>query len=185
MAFNSVQFQPDMSIPESLSCCGTAAKNKVPFVAAVSINANDHPLYRKLNWGSGFTLVAIGKWDKAIQALQTGVISGGLGCFAAATEAACLHLPIMVGDRKPRDLPQLKWVSTVLGNLKTPSTGAFYSLKYRCTATPTSQPLPIASTTGSICAASSPASSSMSRCLARPRKLRSGFRRNSVSNQEN
>jgi hypothetical protein len=34
-----------------------------------------------------------------------------------------------VGALKPRDLPQFKWVNTVLGNLKTTLAGAFHSLK--------------------------------------------------------
>ena len=110
---------------------GRGSENKVPFVAAVSVNAKGHPLYLKLNLVSGFTLDAIGKWAKASLTPQTRVISDGLGCFAAVTEAECLHLPIVVGDRKPRELPQFKWVNTVLGNLKTTLAGAFHSLKYR------------------------------------------------------
>ena len=41
-----------------------------------------------------------------------------------------MHLPIVVGALKPRDLPQFKWVKSVLCNLKTTLTGAFHSLKY-------------------------------------------------------
>ena len=40
-------------------------------------------------------------------------------------------MPMVVGDRKPRDLPAFKWVNTVLGNLKTSFAGAFHSLRYR------------------------------------------------------
>jgi hypothetical protein len=58
------------------------------------------------------------------------VRSDGLGCFAAVTDAGCIHLPTVVGDLKPRDLPEFKWVNTVLGNLKTTPAGAFHALKY-------------------------------------------------------
>jgi len=46
-------------------------------------------------------------------------------------DAGCVHLPRVVGTLKPRDLPEFKWVNTVLGNLKTTLSGAFHSLKYR------------------------------------------------------
>ena len=39
--------------------------------------------------------------------------------------------PIVVGALKPRDLPQFKWVNTVLGNLKTLIGGANNSFKFR------------------------------------------------------
>jgi hypothetical protein len=109
---------------------GRGSENKVPFVAAVSLNAEGHPMYIKLNLVSGFTLDSIGKWAKASLAPQTRVVSDGLYCFTAVTEAGCMHIPMVVGALKPRDLPTFKWVSTVLGNLKTTLAGAFHSLKY-------------------------------------------------------
>ena len=36
-----------------------------------------------------------------------------------------------VGTLKPKDLPEFKWINTVLGNLKTTLSGAFHALKYR------------------------------------------------------
>ena len=57
--------------------------------------------------------------------------SDGLGCFSAVVDAGCIHLPTVVGDLKPRDLPAFKWVNTALGNLKTTLAGAFHALKYR------------------------------------------------------
>jgi hypothetical protein len=36
-----------------------------------------------------------------------------------------------VGALKPRDLPEFKWVNTMLGNLKTTLAGAFKALKFR------------------------------------------------------
>ena len=110
---------------------GRGSENKVPFVAAVSVNGQGHPLYLKLNLVSGFTSQAIGNWAKASLMPGTWVRSDGLSCFAAVAEAHCIHLPMVVGSLKPRDLPSFKWVNTVLGNLKTSLAGAFHSLKYR------------------------------------------------------
>ena len=57
--------------------------------------------------------------------------SDGLACFAAVTDAKCVHVPMVMGDLQPRDLPEFKSVNTVLGNLKTTLAGTFHSLKYR------------------------------------------------------
>jgi len=110
---------------------GRGSENKVPFVVAVSLNEHGHPMHLKLNLVSGFTLQAIGKWAKTNLAPGTVVRSDGLGCFAAVADAKCVHVPMVVGALKPRELPEFKWVNTVLGNLKTTLAGAFHSLKYR------------------------------------------------------
>ena len=110
---------------------GRGSENKVPFVAAVSLNDQGHPMYLKLSLVSGFTLNAIGKWAQANLTPGTVVTSDGLGCFAAVTDAKCVHVPVVVGALKPRDLPEFKWVNTVLGNLKTTLAGTFHALKYR------------------------------------------------------
>lgn len=110
---------------------GRGSENKVPFVAAVSVNDQGNPMYIKLNLISGFTSQAITKWAKANLVPGTHVSSDGLGCFGAVTAAGCVHLPMVVGNLKPRDLPRFKWVNTVLGNLKTSLAGAYHSLKYR------------------------------------------------------
>ena len=109
---------------------GRGSENKVPFVAAVSLNSAGHPLYLKLALVSGFTSAAIGKWAKASLAPGACIMSDGLGCFAAVTDAGCLHVPTVVGTRKPRDLPHFKWINTVLGNLKTTLAGTFHAWKF-------------------------------------------------------
>ena len=53
-----------------------------------------------------------------------------LSCFAAVTEAGCTHRVEVVGQRKPSELPQFKWVNTVLGNLKTMLSGAYKAFGY-------------------------------------------------------
>jgi len=110
---------------------GRGSENKVPFVAAVSLNDQGRPMHLKLNLVSGFTSKAIGNWAEANLAPGTLVTSDGLACFAAVADAGCIHVPMVVGDLKPRDLPEFKWVNTVLGNLKTTLAGAYHSLKYR------------------------------------------------------
>jgi hypothetical protein len=115
---------------------GRGSENKVPFVAAVSLNEQGQPIHLKLSLVSGFTLNAISQWARASLAPQTHVLSDGLGCFAAVTSAGCIHTPRVVGTLKPRDLPEFKWINTVLGNLKTSLAGALHSFNYRKYAEP-------------------------------------------------
>ena len=35
-----------------------------------------------------------------------------------------------MGARKPRDLPQFKWINTVLGNLKTSLSGSYHAFDF-------------------------------------------------------
>ena len=109
---------------------GRGSENKVPFVAAVSLNAQGNPVYAKMTRVPGFTSEAISKWARSNLTTGADVLSDGLGCFAAVTDAGCTHRVEVVGQRKPRDLPQFKWVNTVLGNLKTMLSGAYKAFKY-------------------------------------------------------
>lgn len=109
---------------------GRGSENKILFVAAVSLNEQGNPLHLKLARVSGFTSQAISDWAKTALAPATQVTSDGLACFAAVTDAGCLHTPIVVGQRKPRDLPEFTWLNTVLGNLKTTLAGAFHAFDY-------------------------------------------------------
>jgi hypothetical protein len=59
------------------------------------------------------------------------VQSDGLDCIAAVAKADCVHTPEVVKTPKPRDLPEFKWINTVLGKLKTTPTVAYKVLKFR------------------------------------------------------
>jgi hypothetical protein len=78
----------------------------------------------------GFTRKAIADWAHA--ALRPGgvVISDGLACFAGVTDAGCQHQPIIVGTRRPKDLPEFSWINTVVGNLKTSFGGAYHAFNF-------------------------------------------------------
>ncbi len=58
------------------------------------------------------------------------MISDGLACFAGVTDAGCAHQVVIVGGRKPKDLPEFNWVNTVLGNLKTSFGGAYHAFDF-------------------------------------------------------
>lgn len=109
---------------------GRGSENKVPVVAAVSLNDAGNPVYVKVTPVPAFTSEAISTWARANLMPGCAVLSDGLACFAAVTEAGCAHHVEVVGQRKPRDLPQFKWVNTVLGNLKTMLSGAYKAFGY-------------------------------------------------------
>jgi hypothetical protein len=109
---------------------GRGSENKVPFVAALAFDDEGHPLRVKLTPVSGFTSKAIANWAKTNLAAGCAVLSDGLVCFAAVTEAGCQHQAIIIGGRKPKDLPEFLWLNTVLGNLKTSLGGAYHAFDF-------------------------------------------------------
>ena len=98
--------------------------SRVPIAAAVSIQGAGNPLCATVAALPAFSSAALSTWAQANLKPGCTVRSDGLGCFAAVTEAGCIHQAEVVGQHKPRELPQFKWVSTVLGSLKTMLTGA-------------------------------------------------------------
>jgi transposase-like protein len=109
---------------------GRGSENKVPFVAAVSLDGNGHPLRIKLTPVTGFTLKAISSWAKANLAPNCSVSSDGLACFTAVADAGCQHHPLVVGGRKPKELPEFQWINTILGNLKTSLGGSYHAFDF-------------------------------------------------------
>jgi hypothetical protein len=109
---------------------GRGSENKVPFVAALSLDEEGHPLRVKLTPVSGFTNKAIADWAKTNLSPGCSVLSDGLGCFAAVIEAGCHHQAIIVGGRKPKDMPEFLWINTILGNLKTSLGGAYHAFAF-------------------------------------------------------
>jgi len=109
---------------------GRGSENKVPFVAALSLDDNNHPLRIKLTPVSGFTSKAIADWAKTNLAPGCSVLSDGLSCFAAVTEANCQHQSIVVAGRKPKEMLEFLWINTILGNLKTSLGGSYHAFDF-------------------------------------------------------
>ena len=110
---------------------GRGSENKVPFVAAVSLSEGGRPLRIKLTPVSGFTLKAISVWAKDHLAPNSAVFSDGLACFGAVTDAGCSHQPTVMAGRKPKEVPEFKWINTILGNLKTSLSGSYHAFDFR------------------------------------------------------
>ncbi len=110
---------------------GRGSENKVPFVAAVSVDAQSHLVYARYTVITGFTSPAIEGWARSTLDTDGQVLTDGLPCFKGIADAGRSHVVIVAGGRKPRDLPQFWWVNTVLGNLKTGLSGAYPAFKFR------------------------------------------------------
>jgi hypothetical protein len=109
---------------------GRGSENKVAFVAAVEVRDDGRPMRAKLSAVPGFTSRAVAAWASANLRPGSDVLSDGLACFAGVIEAGCAHSFIVVGDRKPRDLPRFRWVNTVIANAKTMIHGAHKHFRF-------------------------------------------------------
>lgn len=109
---------------------GRGSPNKVPIVAAVQTSEAGHPMRVKISTLPAFTRSAVADWARTNLMPGCDVLSDGLGCFAGVIDADCAHSYIVVGARKPREMPQFSWVNTVLGNLKTMIRGGYKAFKY-------------------------------------------------------
>ena len=110
---------------------GRGSENKVPFIAAIEVDAADRPLRVRFDRVEGFCSEAVSTWAKQHLAPQSNVISDGLACFAAVTAAGCYHEPQVVGTtRRSTDMPCFSWVNTLLGNLKTALSGTYHAFNF-------------------------------------------------------
>ncbi|WP_075185111.1 IS1595 family transposase [Teredinibacter haidensis] len=108
---------------------GRGSENKTPFVAAVQTTKQGQPEAIKLQIVDGFRSRTISKWaSKAIKAGST-IVSDGLQCFNAVTEAGCEHDKIVCGGGKASvEEIEFYWVNTVLGNLKSALRSTYHSI---------------------------------------------------------
>jgi len=109
---------------------GRGSENKVPIVAAVSLDDAGHPIHAKLAKVETFSFAAIADWAQEALAKGCEVISDGLACFRAVTEVGCTHQAGIVNGRHPKDLPEFRWINTVISNLKTSFSGTFHALRF-------------------------------------------------------
>ena len=111
---------------------GRGAANKVPFVAAISLNEEGHPVSMNMNVVEGFRQAEVARWAK--QHLQSGctVVSDGLACFAAVEAAGCRHVGIVTGGG-PHSVAreEFAWVNTMIGNVKNAIKGAYHAVSHK------------------------------------------------------
>lgn len=106
---------------------GRGSENKVPFVAAVETNDQGHPKRAVFAPVVAFNSAEIAEWACRTLSASSTVISDGFACFRAVVASGCKHEPETIGkNRKSVNLPQFRWVNTLLGNLKTAMNGTYH-----------------------------------------------------------
>lgn len=108
---------------------GRGAANKTPFVAAVSLNEEAHPIAMNMNVVKGFRSAEIARWAK--RHLQPGsfVVSDGLPCFSAVKDAGCHHDCIVTGGgAQSVTKEEFAWVNTMIGNVKKAINGTYHAI---------------------------------------------------------
>ena len=106
------------------------SENKIPIVAAVSLNEAGQPIRARIISVRGFSSEAISDWAKRHLMPGSQVLSDSLACFRAVTSANCHHKAVLTCGKHPSDLPQFRWLNTLLGNLKTSCCGTFHAFNF-------------------------------------------------------
>lgn len=108
---------------------GRGSANKVPFVAAVSLNEEGHPIAMNLNVVTGFRLTEIARWAKQHLQPNSTIISDGLPCFSAVNDAGCYHISIVTGGG-PQSVTkkEFAWINTMIGNVKKAMNGTYHAI---------------------------------------------------------
>ncbi len=70
---------------------GHGTEGKTPSISAVGLSPDDHPISMRMTVVEGFKSRAIGAWAKRHLASGSVVLSGGLACVKAVTEANYEH----------------------------------------------------------------------------------------------
>jgi transposase-like protein len=110
---------------------GRGGFNKSAFMAAVQTDAQGKPRFMRLRPIAGFTNVAMREWVQSSLAATAHVVSDGTACFSQVTQIGATHERYVTGSgRASAQLPQFKWVNTMLGNLKTALNGTYHSFDH-------------------------------------------------------
>ena len=101
---------------------GCGSEHKGPIGAAVSLSEAGKPIQVKISAVSGFSSEGIAAWAQRCLGTGRAVLSDGLACFRSE---------IAAGGSHPDDLPEFRWINTVLSNLKTSLGGTFHAFNSR------------------------------------------------------
>jgi hypothetical protein len=82
---------------------GRGSENKVPIVSAVSIDDAGYPIHVVAKVQT-FSIATVADWTQNHLAQGCEVISEGLVCFPAVAKVGCIHKPVNVNGRHPKDL---------------------------------------------------------------------------------
>jgi len=111
---------------------GRGASGKTPFIAAVATTEEGHPVAMKFNEVAGFTKQEVSSWAQKHIESGSVITSDGLGCFPGVEDAGCTHIPIKTGGGPASvDIPDFKWVNTMIGNVKNSIRGSYHAISQK------------------------------------------------------
>ncbi len=104
----------------------------MPFVAAVCLNQDAHPISMNMNVVEGFKTKEIAAWAEHHLSTECEVISDGLTCFKAVQKHGCKHTRIITGGGAHSvTLEQFTWVNTMIANVKTAIIGVYHAIQHK------------------------------------------------------
>ncbi|SFB73781.1 ISXO2-like transposase domain-containing protein [Polaromonas sp. OV174] len=110
---------------------GRGPYGKSAFVAAVQTWPDGRPRWMRLTPIAGFSNDTLQDWARQNLAPTAHVVSDGLRAFAQVLQAGATHEHhVLEGGRQAAKTPQLCWVNTMLGNLKTAQAGIYHSFDH-------------------------------------------------------
>lgn len=111
---------------------GRGAESKTPFIAAVSLDENEHPKYMNMNVVRGFQSEEVKRWGQAHLHQAAHVFSDGLACFRAVEDIGCRHsVTVTGGGHESVKLEMFIWVNTMIGNVKNALHGVYHAFDHK------------------------------------------------------
>lgn len=109
---------------------GRGSENKVPFVIALQTVQGGAP-HLLCMAQLPFRRTAIAEFAATHLVRPLTVVSDGLDCFRVAVEHGVHERIVSGGGKASTQLPEFKWLNTVLGNFKTAIAGTYHAFKFQ------------------------------------------------------
>jgi hypothetical protein len=108
---------------------GRGSENKVPFVVALQTAQGGAP-HLLCMAQLPFRRTTIAEFAAAHLVRPLTVVSDGLDCFRATAEHGVHDRIVSGGGKASTQLPEFRWLNTVLGNFKTAIAGTYHAFKF-------------------------------------------------------
>ncbi|WP_443082009.1 IS1595 family transposase [Synechococcus sp. BA-132 BA5] len=102
---------------------GGGSENKMPIVAAISLNRAGHPIHAKLPPVLGFSSAALAWWANKHLGASSALHSDGAAGFLSVVQEDYSYAAIVTGEQHLSDRSDCRWTNIQLGNLKTSISG--------------------------------------------------------------
>ena len=107
---------------------GRGASGKMPFLAALEISSEGHPLFMKFSQLDNFSKNEVRAWASKHLTPGTLVATDGLNCFPGVSEAECDHEAIITSGVEYDEHKVFTWLNTMIGNVKNAIHGTHHSV---------------------------------------------------------